>query len=111
MIKRISFLTRKDSLTHEDFVRHWFEIHGPLARGIPGLRRYVQSHIFGEASRADIAGSDISIDGIAELWYDDEKAMEQAIQSDQAKRLFADGAEFIGAIKTFVVEEKVIIGD
>ena len=37
--------------------------------------------------------------------------MEQAIQSDQAKRLFADGAEFIGAIKTYVVEEKVIIDD
>ena len=109
MIKRISFLTRKDGTTHEEFVRHWSEIHGPLARGIPGLCRYVQSHIVGEASRADIAGSDIAIDGIAELWYDNAETMEQAIQSDQAKRLFADGAEFIGAIKTFVVEEKVII--
>ena len=111
MIKRISFLTRKDGTTHEDFVRHWRDIHGPLARGVPGLRRYVQSHIVGEASRADIASSDIAIDGIAELWYDDAESMEQAIQSDQAKRLFADGAQFIGAIKTFVVEEKVIIGD
>ena len=111
MIKRISFLTRKDGITHEEFVRHWFDVHGPLARGIPGLRKYVQSHIVGEASRADIAGSDIAIDGIAELWYDDSEAMEHAIQSDQAKRLFADGAEFISAIKTYVVEEKVIIGN
>jgi hypothetical protein len=28
MIKVISPLTRKDAISHADFVRHWFDIHG-----------------------------------------------------------------------------------
>jgi hypothetical protein len=35
--------------------------------------------------------------------------MERANSSPEAKRLHADGALFIGAIKTFIVEEKVIV--
>ena len=109
MIKRISLLTRKAGLTHEEFVKHWLEIHGPLARNVPGVRRYVQSHILSESKRADIPSSDVEIDGIAELWYDDIDAMERSSATAEAKALYADGAVIIGAIKTFVVEEKEII--
>ena len=110
MIKSIGLLTRKDGLTHEDFVKHWLEVHAPLAHAVPGVRRYVQSHIVAERTRPDIPTTDVEIDGIAELWYDDRAAMERANASPEAKRLHADGALFIGANKTFVVEEKVIIG-
>jgi uncharacterized protein (TIGR02118 family) len=109
VIKTIGLLTRKDGLTHEEFVRHWFEVHAPLAHAVPGVRRYVQSHIVAEPTRPDIPATDVEIDGIAELWYDDRAAMERANQTPEAKRLFADGALFIGRIKSFVVEEKVII--
>jgi hypothetical protein len=52
---------------------------------------------------------DVEVDGIAELWYDDRAAMERANATPEAKRLHADGTLFIGRIKSFVVEEKVII--
>lgn len=109
MIKRISLLTRKVGMTHEEFVRHWLEIHGPLARKVPGVRRYVQSHIVSESVRPDIPATDVEIDGIAELWYDSREAMERSSASPEAKALYADGALIIGAIKTYVVEEKEII--
>ena len=109
MIKRISLLTRKPELTHEAFVRHWLEIHGPLARKVPGIRRYVQSHIQSESIRADIPATDIAIDGIAELWYDDVEAMERSSATPEAQALYADGALIIGNIKSYVVEEKVIM--
>ena len=109
MIKSVGLLTRKDGITHEDFVKHWYEIHAPLAHAVPGVRRYVQSHIVAERTRPDIPATDIAIDGIAELWYDDREAMERANATPEAKRLHADGALFIGRIKSFVVEEKIII--
>jgi uncharacterized protein (TIGR02118 family) len=109
VIKAISLLVRRDGLTHEQFVTHWFEIHGPLARAVPGIRRYVQSHIVGERKRADISGLDIEADGIAELWYDDRAAMERAMATPEMKALHADGVLFIGRIRSFLVEEKVII--
>jgi len=109
MIKSISLLTRKDGLTHEQFVRHWFDIHGPLALKVPELRRYVQSHIVEERKRPDIPTTEVEVDGIAELWYDDREAMARAHASPEAKALHADGALFIGRIKTFSVEERVIV--
>ena len=109
MIKTIGLLTRKDGLTHEQFVAHWQEVHAPLALAVPGVRRYVQSHIVGERTRPDIPAADVEIDGIAELWYDDRAAMQRSAATPEARRLFADGALFIGRIKSFVVEEKVII--
>jgi EthD domain len=54
MIKSVSLLTRRPELTHEQFVRHWVEIHAPLAHAVPGMRRYVQNHIQGTRTRPDI---------------------------------------------------------
>jgi len=109
VIKSIGLLTRKDGLTHEDFVKHWLEVHAPLAHAVPGVRRYVQSHIVAERTRPDIPTTDVEIDGIAELWYDDREGMARAHASPQAKALFDDGALFIGRIKTFTVEEQQIV--
>jgi uncharacterized protein (TIGR02118 family) len=111
MIKTISLLTRRRGMTHEQFLTHWVEIHAPLAHAVPGLRRYVQSHILEQPPRPDIPTTEIEVDGIAELWYDDRATLTRAHASPEAKALFADGALFIGRIKTFIVEEKVIVGE
>ena len=109
MIKSISLLTRKGGCTHEQFVRHWVDVHAPLAHAVPGLRRYVQSHIVEERRRPDIPSTDVDIDGIAELWYDDRESMAAALATPAAKALHADGALFIGRIQSYIVEEKTII--
>jgi uncharacterized protein (TIGR02118 family) len=109
VIKSISLLTRMPHLTHEQFVKHWLEVHAPLAHAVPGIRRYVQSHIVEERRRPDIPATEVEIDGIAELWFDDREAMQRAMATPEAKALHADGALFIGRIKTFTVDEKVVI--
>ena len=109
MIKIVSLLTRKDGLTHEEFVTHWRDIHGPLALSVPGIRRYVQSHIQATRTRADIPEAEVAIDGIAELWYDDEASLRASAATAQAQRLYADGAKLIGRIKTFVIAEETVI--
>ena len=82
MIKSLSLLTRKPGMTHEQFVRHWLEVHGPLAHKVPGIRRYVQSHILEERTRPDIPSTDVEIDGMAELWYDDRESMMRALAGE-----------------------------
>ncbi len=109
MIKLLSLLTRKPHLTHEQFVDHWLNIHGPLALAVPGIRRYVQSHITDTRSRPDIPDTDVEVDGFAELWYDDMASFQRAAATPEMKRLTDDGALFIGRIKTYVIEEKEII--
>jgi uncharacterized protein (TIGR02118 family) len=109
MIKSVSMLIRKDHLTHAQFMKHWVEIHAPLAHAVPGLKRYVQSHIVEERTRPDIPAMPGEVDGIAELWFDDRESMARAMATPEAKTLHADGALFIGRIKSFTVDEKVII--
>jgi uncharacterized protein (TIGR02118 family) len=109
MIKTVGLLSRKSGFTHEQFVKHWLEIHAPLARKVPGLRRYVQNHILGERTRADIEATPVEIDGVAELWFDDQAALETASRTPEMKALHADGALFIGRIKSYIVEEKAIV--
>ena len=109
MIKVMGLLTRRPELTHAQFVKHWLEIHGPLALAVPSVRRYVQSHIVGTRTRPDIPETDVEIDGIAELWYDDEAALQRAAASPEMKNLTDDGALIIGRIKTYIIEEKQII--
>jgi uncharacterized protein (TIGR02118 family) len=109
MIKILGLLTRKDGITREEFVRHWFDIHAPLAHAVPGIRRYVQSHITGTRTRPDVPETDVEVDGIAELWYDDMASFQRAAATPEMKALTDDGALFIGQIKTYVIEERQII--
>ncbi len=109
MIKVLGLLTRKAGTTHEEFVRHWVDIHAPLAHAVPGIRRYVQSHISGARTRPDIPETAVEVDGIAELWYDDLEAMQRAAWTAAMKALTDDGALFIGQIKTYVIDERQII--
>jgi uncharacterized protein (TIGR02118 family) len=110
MIKTVGLLTRKSGWTHEQFMKHWVDVHAPLALKVPGLRRYVQNHLKGERTRADIETTALEIDGIAELWFDDQAALEAASRTPEMKALHADGALFIGRIKSYLVEEKVVVG-
>src|SRR5258707_4656038 len=107
MIKTVGLLTRKDGFTHAQFMRHWVDVHGPLALAVPGLRRYVQNHIRAERARPDIPETQVEIDGIAELWFDDQTALEAAARSPEMKALQADGAQIIRRIHSYVVEDNV----
>ena len=109
MIKSLSLLVRKDGMTHEQFMKHWVDVHAPLALKVPGIRRYVQSHIVDERRRPDIPPIGVDADGIAELWYDDREAMNRALATPEMRALHADGALFIGRIQSFLVEEHVVI--
>lgn len=105
MFKIIVLLKRRHGLLPEQFRAHWVDVHGPLVRQtVPGIRRYVQNHIMDE---------DREIDGIAELWFDDEAGWEECRRfgaSPAAEPIHADEDRFLdrAAMRFFVVAEKEI---
>jgi len=109
MIKRASLLSRKSGISHEEFVKHWAEIHAPLAYACPGISRYTLTIIKSSSMRKDVAGLDVEIDGIAELWFKDQAAFDLYQSSPATKRLRDDGATFIGREIDFITEERVVI--
>ena len=110
MIKTVSLLVRKDGSSHADFLKHWREIHGPLAYACPGVARYVQTEVKSSSFRTDgVAPLDVHVDGIAELWFEDQAALDAFSASPATRRLREDGATFIGRQISFMTEEKEII--
>jgi uncharacterized protein (TIGR02118 family) len=109
MIKRASLLGRKPGISHEEFVKHWVEVHAPMARACPGIGRYTLTIVNSSSTRKDVAAFEVQVDGIAELWFKDQDAFDLYQNSPATKRLRDDGATFIGREIDFVTEEKVVI--
>jgi uncharacterized protein (TIGR02118 family) len=103
VIKLVYGIARRREMTLEEFSRYWREVHGPIGRRIPGLRRLVQSHRVPYPS--DMAPP--QFDGIAELWFDDMAALEAARRSPEWQASSADEANFIDPTRTalFLAEE------
>jgi uncharacterized protein (TIGR02118 family) len=110
LIKSISFLARKPSLSREDFVRHWLDVHVPMCHAVPGLRGYAVSTVVEHQSRPDVPSLPMGeFDGVAQVWFDSLEARAQAAASAEGKRWHADGGTIIGGIRSFVTRERFIV--
>lgn len=102
MLKFIVVVYKKPAMSVEDF-RHYFrDVHGPMVLRIPGLKRYVQNYTVADPRRKPPGWH-----GIAELYFDDWKAMELAWASEQGVLATNDLEAFVDLSQTSwsVVEE------
>ena len=106
MIHSLYFITRKPSLSDAEFHRYWREVHGPIAKKIPQLRGYIQSH------RIPFAGANSSYDGAAEAWLDNETALGTLRQSPEyLSGALVDEPNFIAMtrVEWLVTNDQVIL--
>ena len=106
MIKVMLLMHRHPDMSHAEFSQYWRGTHGPIAKEMSQLRRYVQDH----APDKSPLGKP-PCDGIAELWFDSEEALQNAFASPEGKRTIADLAEFTDTGKSgpFVVDQVDIV--
>ncbi|MET0151352.1 MAG: EthD family reductase [Candidatus Binatia bacterium] len=90
MIKLVTFFKRKAELSPEAFQVEWRGAHVEKALAIPGLRGYVQSHVLLSGYRK----GEPFCDGLAEMWFDDRAALDQARESAAFARARADADRF-----------------
>jgi uncharacterized protein (TIGR02118 family) len=107
LIKGVYQLKRMPGMSVDEFRKYWNEVHGNLGSKLPGLRRYVQSHLVDDA----YLYARRHFDGVAQLWFDNADAMRAAFESPQGKALAADGPKFIDtpALRLFVAQEHIVI--
>lgn len=91
MIKLTFCLRRKPGLSREAFHDYWLNTHGPLVSSVKdvlGIKRYVQVHANApsklSASLQGSRGDAEPYDGIAELWFESEDAIEAAMTDPKA---------------------------
>lgn len=118
MIKRVTLMTRKPGMTREAFADYWTRVHGPLLASHPAVKRFT-INVTQEFVRFSVRNEDPADplrstivtqtpDGIVELWFEDRESMSAMYASDFSRRLVADAEHFVGAIATFIVDEREI---
>lgn len=97
-------LKRNPKITHEAFVKHHIEQHGPLFRQIPEAKqhviRYIQTHPIREQSSTTKVGD---FDGTAELWFDSVEGLDSTLNSEFYKTVvYPDELTFLDHENTLV---------
>lgn len=107
-VKNIEFVHRRPDLEVEAFQRYWREVHGPIAREIPTILRYVQSHCR-PGGYAD--GREPPFDGVAITWFAGTAAMREGTTSEAYARTREDEPNFIapGAVPFIITREHHIL--
>lgn len=106
MAKVIFILQRKQGTTPEQCLDHWAgDRHTSIVRRVPGLTRWVQNHVQAAPDEPT------ACDGVGELWFESDEAMQQALVSPEFGAAVEDAKNFLDMEKTalLVVEEKTIL--
>ena len=97
MAKLIFLLRRKSGTTREQCLSYWAGgAHTALVEKLPGLEKSVQNAIIGGPGSADC-------DGIGELWFASDAAMEQALNSPEMAQVLENAKIFLDMDRTSLV--------
>ena len=91
MVKVLTFIKRKAGMPVDEFQAYWRTRHPDAVTRLPGIRRYVQSHVL----PSTYAKGEPVHDGIAEVWADDTDALRAMTKSPAHPALIADEERFI----------------
>lgn len=109
MLKIIYFLSKRPSMSSDEFVRYWQENHVPLVMRLPGLRRYRINSLSGSPPAIPTEAGPPDTDGIAELFYDDMKAFRRTQASPEMAAAEADVPRFTSAVTAVFADEITLI--
>jgi len=111
VIVRMGLLQKRQDIDNNEFRKRWRDGHGPVAKKLPGLRRYHQNHVVDRSQRAiTYARGGLDFDGFSELWFDDMPSMQAAFANEgQVKELGEDENRFIGELKLITAIQHVVI--
>lgn len=106
MVKIVIFFKRKPAMSVDDFQKHWRTTHADIIVRLPGIRRYIQSHVLASGYRK---GEPV-YDGVAESYFDDTQAMKALAKMPEYAAVLADEPNFIdrASMGSIITDEYVI---
>lgn len=106
MVKVVIFFKRKQGMLVEDFQNYWRTTHADIIVRLPGIRRYIQSHVLASA----YSKGEPVYDGIAESYFDDTQALKTLANTPEYAAVLADEPNFIDgpSMGSLITDEYVI---
>lgn len=110
LIKRVSFLGKKEGVTAEQFQREWWEVHSTLVKTMPGYVGYAQNLVIDRLLNGEHVGYDeIPVEGMVEFWFESMEGFDECYSSPEFKRTSQHGTEFIGKINTYLFDTHKVL--
>lgn len=109
LIKRMSFLGRKDGVDAETFQDEWWVMHSALVKTMTGYSGYNQNLVIDRIVNGEsVPFEELPIEGVVEFWFENMQAFDECYGTPAFKRTGAHGAEFIDNITTYLVEDRPV---
>ena len=117
MVKLVMCLCRRSDMSREQFQEYWLNSHGPFFMKnahVMRAKRYVQSHTVETPLNEGMRSSRDMLpeyDGVAEVWFESEEDLMEAMSSAEGQELSAalleDEGNFVDHSKScaFIVRE------
>jgi uncharacterized protein (TIGR02118 family) len=105
MSKVIFVLQRRSDRTLDEVRKQWSdETHVSHVRNLPGLTKFIQNYVVASP------GGHVC-DGMGELWFENDEAMEKALNSPEMGAAVESAKNFLDMDKTgmIVVQEATVI--
>jgi len=90
LVKLIALYKKPEDV--DAFEKHYREVHAPLAKKMPGMKRFELTRTFGAPA------GDPKFHLMAEMYFEDKAAMFAALSSDEGKAAAKDVMSFAGDI-------------
>jgi uncharacterized protein (TIGR02118 family) len=107
MSRKLVFICHKrPELDARQFAAEWASArHAAIVEQIPGLTKYVHNYVGGSDNPS-------APDGIGELWFDTDQALEKGASSPEMAAAVEDAEAFLDMDRTFAVpvSEATIVG-
>ena len=102
MIKAIVLVPKREDMSSEEFRRYVDEIHLPLVKRLPGLRRLLIHY-----AHPSPDGTPPLYEGVGEDWFESIEAMQAAFAGPEGRAVMADTAKFadVARMQVLVVDE------
>lgn len=107
---RMGLMNKKADWTFEMYRDYWRNSHGKLARQIPGLRSYQQNLVVDSEQRGfSFKRGPEQLEGISQLVFDDDAAMQAGMSAELGAALIADEQHFIGQLRIVTADQHVVV--
>lgn len=99
MVKLVAIYKKPENT--ESFDQHYEEVHAPLAKKMPGLRKLEVNRIYGSTA------GESPFYLIAEMYFDNKQALKEALTSPEGKAAGKDLMGFAGKVVSMHFAEVV----
>lgn len=104
MIKRVSFIRRKEGMSSDDFHAHWTGPHAAIVRQLPGLLGLRYCRV------TEWTPEEAGWDGIGEIWFASVADARKAFATEPFASLLAeDRKKFMAEAQSCFVEEHTAV--